>query len=311
MDTKHPRRLPSLNGLLTFEAVARHQSVTRAAEELSVTQTAVSHQIRRLEAELDLRLFVRRPRRMVLTEAAQEYLPAVRDAFDALRAATEDLARHREGGTLTISTVPSFANRWLVPRLAAFQQLHPGIDLRIAASVDLVDFARDGVDGAIRYGSGEWPGLDVHHLFTEELFPVCSPALLEGSPRLRTPRDLKHHTLLHVTSQVDSWQRWLEAAGVRGVEHRRGLYFEAGYLAIQAAVAGAGVAVGRTATVADDLAAGRLVAPFDVRTRRRAYYFVAPKTLAGAPKIVRFREWLLAQAREATDPAEDVESTQR
>lgn len=305
MNRAPPRRLPSLNGLRAFEAVARHQSVTRAAEELNVTQTAVSHQLRHLEAELGMRLFVRRPRKMVLTEAGQVYLPTVRDAFEALRAATETLAVHREEGTLTVSTVPSFAHRWLVPRLATFQQAHPKIDLRIAASTDLVDFARDGIDAAIRYGSGRWPGLEVHHLFTEELFPVCSPSLLDGSPKLRTPRDLRHHTLLHVTPYSDSWQRWLEAAGVRGVEPRRGLYFESGHLAIQAAVEGLGVAIGRTASATDDLLAGRLVAPFDVRTRRRAYYFVAPETIAGTPKIVRFREWLIGQVCEANKGAAD------
>ena len=174
-------RLPSLNGLRAFEAAARHLSFTAAATELNVTQTAISHQIRRLEEELGIRLFVRQNRSLALTPEARDYLPGIRAAFNDLRLATDRLTRKDNDHVLTVSTLASLAAKWLLPRLSMFQQAHPGIDVRITTSTGLVDFQRDGVDAAIRYGRGQWPGLRADWLMADELFPVCSPAAVSHS----------------------------------------------------------------------------------------------------------------------------------
>ncbi|MEN3348000.1 MAG: LysR family transcriptional regulator, glycine cleavage system transcriptional activator, partial [Bradyrhizobium sp.] len=208
-------RLPSLNGLRAFEAAARHLSFTLAASELNVTQTAISHQIRRLEEELGIRLFVRQNRALTLTPEARDYLPGVRAAFNDLRLATDRLLRKDDDKVLTVSTLASLAAKWLLPRLTDFQEHHPGIDVRITTSTSLVDFQRDNVDAAIRYGRGQWPGLRSDWLMADRLFPVCSPALLTGGRPLRKPEDLAGHVLLHTSSGYDDdWRLWLTAAGL-------------------------------------------------------------------------------------------------
>src|SRR3984957_13187869 len=189
--------LPSLNGLRAFEAAARLMSFTHAAAELNVTQTAISHQIRRLEDQLGTRLFIRRNRALALTREAEEYLPSVRAAFEDLRRATARLLRTGHEGRLTVSTTASLATKWLVSRVAAFQDANPGLEVRISTSTHLVDFQREEVDIAVRYGLGVWPGLRAHWLMAERLFPVCSPALLNRATPLRRPEDLANHTLLH------------------------------------------------------------------------------------------------------------------
>ena len=288
------RWLPSLNGLRAFEAAARHQSFTRAAEELNVTQTAVSHQIRTLEERLGLKLFDRHGRALRLTEAAENYLPSVRSAFDQLHDATERLIRRDGDATLTVSTLTSFAAKWLVPRLGGFQDLHPEISIHITTSRVSVDFDRDDVDVAIRYGRGDWPGLRVDRLIGEDIFPVCSPKLLDGPHPLGRPDDLASHTLLHVVGFREDWQVWLTAANVDGVDPSSGLRFDLIVNALQAAIDGLGVALGRTALVEGDLAAGHLVAPFDISLPiEAAYYVVAPEQTADRPKIKAFREWLI------------------
>ena len=196
-------RLPSLNGLRAFEAAARHLSFTQAASELNVTQTAISHQIKRLEEELGVRLFIRQNRSLALTAEAQDYLPGIRAAFNDLRLATDRLLRKEDDHVLTVSTLASLAAKWLLPRLTAFQEAHHGIDVRITTSTNLVDFQRDKVDAAIRYGRGQWAGLRADWLMADELFPVCSPALLKGNKPLKCPEDLRDHVLLH-TSNANS-----------------------------------------------------------------------------------------------------------
>src|ERR1700726_1709263 len=192
-------RLPSLNGLRAFEAAARHLSFTQAAAELNVTQTAVSHQIRRLEEELGTRLFVRRNRALALTPEAKDYLPGVRAAFNDLRLATERVLRRDNDRVLTVSTLASLAAKWLLPRLSAFQEAYPGIDVRITTSTSLVDFKGGDVDAAIRFGRAPWPGVRADWLMAAELSPVCSPALPPGDKPLRCPQALAHQTLLHST----------------------------------------------------------------------------------------------------------------
>src|SRR3981081_1578886 len=210
-------RLPSLNGLRAFEAAARHLSFTQAASELNVTQTAISHQIKRLEEELGIRLFVRQNHALSLTPEAKEYLPGIRAAFNDLRLATDRLLRRDDDHVLTVSTLASLAAKWLLPRLSAFQEAQPGIDVHITTSTSLVDFKSGDVDAAIRYGRGHWPGLRTDWLMADELFPVCSPALLTGDKPLRCPQDLANRTLLHTSGGYDDdWRLWVPPAGLPG-----------------------------------------------------------------------------------------------
>jgi LysR family transcriptional regulator, glycine cleavage system transcriptional activator len=305
------RPLPPLNALRAFEAAARHLSFTRAAQELNVTQTAISHQIKALEERLGVPLFRRLPRGLLLTEAAQRYAPALRAAFAQIAAATEELSASDAGGALNLSTVPSFAAKWLVPRLGRFRAAHPEIDLRISASLRLVDLEREDFDAAIRMGRGGYRGLRTDALFGEVMFPVCAPHLLAGPKPLQRPEDLRQHVLLHdvdVTSSAfaavpQAWRLWLERAGVRGIDVERGPVFEDSAMLLDAAAEGQGVALGRSALVAADLAAGRLVKPFDISLPfELTYYLVCPEATADRPKIAAFRAWLLAEAKEQDVP---------
>jgi LysR family glycine cleavage system transcriptional activator len=292
------RRLPSLNALKAFEAAARHESFTKAADELSVTQGAVSHQVKALEAELGLRLFNRERQRLVITDSGRGYLEVVRDAFDRLALGTHRLLQTQKAGVLTVTTSPNFAGKWLVHRLGRFVDAHPDIDLRVSASKEHIDFAREDVDVAIRHGDGHWPGLSVTRLCAEELFPVCSPKLVRGRGALRSPADLGRHTLLHVNDRRD-WSQWLEAMDVTAADVNRGPIFNQASMAIDAAIDGQGIALARTALAAWDLGAGRLVRPLALALKASyAYWIVCPKSTADLPKILTFRDWLLAEAKE-------------
>jgi len=290
-------RLPSLNGLRAFEAAARHLSFTAAAAELNVTQTAISHQIKRLEEELGIPLFVRQNRALALTPQARDYLPGIRAAFNDLRLATDRLRRRDDDRVLTVSTLASLASKWLLPKLPAFQAAHPEIDVHITTSTSMVDFKSGEVDAAIRYGRGRWAGLRADWLTADQLFPVCSPALLTGEHPLREPADLAHYTLLHSSAGYDDdWRLWLTAAGLPAdISKQPGLTFDMIFMTLQAAIDGIGVAIGRTTYVEGDLAKGRLIKPFDISLPADAgFYLVAPETAAQTPKLVAFRDWLLA-----------------
>jgi LysR family glycine cleavage system transcriptional activator len=291
-------RLPSLNGLRAFEAAARHLSFTQAATELNVTQTAISHQIRRLEDELGIKLFVREKRSLTLTPQARNYLPGVRAAFQDLRLATDRLRRRENDNVLTVSTLASFAAKWLLPRLNGFQDIAPGIDVRITTSTELIDFRDGDVDAAIRYGHGQWPGLRADWLMADEIFPVCSPALLQGPHKLETPEDLVHHTLLHTGGGMsDDWRLWLTAAGLE-LPRSHGVSFDLTFVTLQAAIDGMGVAIGRTSYVEDDIAKGRLVVPFKIALPADAgFYLVTPQERSHSPKLDAFRAWLIEAAR--------------
>ncbi|MHB2247761.1 transcriptional regulator GcvA [Pseudomonas fitomaticsae] len=288
-------RLPSLNGLRAFECAARHLSFTRAAEELNVTQTAISHQIRRLEDELGVRLFMRLKDGLALTEEGNAYLPGIRSAFLELRYSTEKLLESSNNSVLTISTLVSVASKWLLPRLPSFREAHPQIDVRISASTELVDFRKGGIDAAIRYGDGNWPGLRADWLMSDEIFPVCSPRLLTGDKPLKTPADLAHHPLLQVSGlTANDWNDWLHAAGQPPLKAKGSrLTFDLAMMAVQSAIDGQGVCIGRSTYVDDDLRAGRLVAPFDLRLKSDSgFYLVTPHDQAESKKIVAFRGWL-------------------
>ena len=294
------RRLPPLNALRAFEAAARHLSFTKAAEELFVTQAAISHQVKALEAALDLQLFRRLNRRLMLTDAGQLYLPALTEAFDAIDTATARLRADENAGRLVVSVANSLAAKWLLPRLPRFRERHPEIEVEISAADRLVDFGRDNVDMAIRYGLGRYPGLRVDPLMKDTNFPVCSPGLLAGPVPLREPGDLRRHSLLHddvSTFDAPDWSKWLAAVGVTGVRADRGQRYSHSSLVIQAAIDGQGVALGRSTLVALDLEAGRLVQPFGPALPSvYACYVVSPPATAERPKIKAFREWLLDEA---------------
>ena len=294
------RRLPPLGGVRAFEAAGRRRSFTRAADELHVTQAAISHQVRQLEDWLGVPLFHRRNRAVDLTEAGQDYLAAASLALDVLGQATARLIEREAAGILTVSVLPSFAARWLVPRLGDFRLRHPEIDVRIAARNELADFARDDVDVAIRYGAGGWPDVAAIRFLEEELFPVCSPRLLEGELALRTPADLRRHVLLHDDSRED-WRNWLLLAGVRDVDPTRGPMISDASMVLQAAIEGQGVALARSGLSAAELAAGRLVRPFPQALKARfAYFLVAPERTMERPKVRAFVDWVLASVGSGT-----------
>jgi len=302
------RDLPPLNALRFFEAAARHLSFTRAAEELHVTQAAISHQMKALETHLGVRLFRRLPRRLLLTEEGQRLLPVVHDAFDRIAHTARRLAKEGESGPLIVMLRPYFAARWLSPRLSQFWERHPDIDLRLHHSIDpVVDFERERVDMAVRWGRGEWPGVEVELLLPVRVTPVCSPKLLRGPHPLRRPADLRHHTLLHEES-YDLWAKWLAAAGVHDLE-ARGPIIDDTNVRTQAAIDGQGVTFGALSLLADDLATGRLVAPFPLTLDDLAYYIVYPPGALARPKVKVFRDWLLEEA--ARHRAADTPLTSR
>ena len=297
------RRLPPLNALRAFEAAARHLSVSAAAGELHVTPAAISHQVKALEAWLGVQLFRRLNRQVLLTDAGQTCLRGLRDGFDRLAATVEKVRAQSIEGPITITAATSFASKWLVPRLDRFRNSHPDIDVRLDANTALTDFDRDSVDLGIRYGRGPYPGLRCDRLLAESVFPVCSPKLMRGVRALRRPRDLVHHTLLHIDMPVmgetePTWEMWLRAAGVREVDWTRGPHFSVSSMAIEMAIAGQGVVLGSDVLCAADLAARRLVRPFAVGLPLDfAYWIVSPAATADRPKVAAFRSWLLAEAQ--------------
>ena len=299
-----PRRLPPLNAIRAFEAAGRHLSFTRAAGELHVTQAAISHQVRALEEWGGVPLFDRGGRGaggLGLTPAGRALLPPAGEALDILDHAARVLTGGDQGRTLNVTTMGSFAAAWLVPRMRDFRERNPGITLRIETNDEVADFVRDDIDVGIRYGRGNWPGLHAERLFEEDIFPVCSPALLEGADPLRRPEDLARHTLLHDDMSVN-WEAWLRAAGIEGVDASAGPWFRQSHLVSQAAIAGDGVALGRSAIVADALADGRLVRPFRLRLPAEyAYYFICLPGALERPAVRAFRDWLVAEAAARED----------
>jgi LysR family transcriptional regulator, glycine cleavage system transcriptional activator len=291
-----PRRLPPLNALPSFEAAARYLSFSKAADELHVTHGAVSRAIRNLEDHLGVQLMIRATRSVRLTPIGASYAAEIRDVLEHLGAATS-AATGQSSGIVSVSTIDSFAARWLMPRLFRFRRDHGDIDVRVATSERLADFVSDGIDIAIRCGGGQYPGLSAELLMKEDHFPVCSPKLLKGRYPLRTPADLARHTLLHDVFTVD-WAIWLHGAGIGNVDPHRGPTFLSSDHAIQAAIQGEGVVLGRSALVADDLAAGSLVRPFEFSLPAGfAYYVVYPPRALQRPAVKTFRDWLMAEIR--------------
>ena len=297
------RRLPPLNALRAFEVAARHLSFTKAAAELHVTPAAVSHQVKALEEWLAIPLFRRLNREVVLTEAGQTYYPGLREGFDRLAGATARVTVRDETGELRVSCSSSFAAKWLVPRLHRLRAAHADIDVLLSTSDHLVDFSLERMDVGLRFGAGRYPDLEVIRLMETDVFPVCAPALVDREPPLRQPADLARHTLLHddfdtpLTESTVTWAMWLRAAGVDGVDASRGPSFTESSMVLLAAIDGQGVALSRGTLAAGDLAAGRLVKPFDLALPSSwAYFLVYPPAYRDRPKIAAFRAWLLAEA---------------
>jgi len=290
------RRLPPLNALRAFESAARSESFTRAAEELCVTQAAVSQQVKALEATLGIKLFNRERQRLVITSAGREYLAVIRDALDRIAVGTERVVQRQSSGKLTVSTSPDFAAKWLVYRLSRFAEAYPGTELRVFATMQHVDFVREEIDLAVRHGDGTWVGLDAARLCSERLFPVRSPKLVSGRNRLVKPSDIIRFPILHLEDSK-AWSRWFDAAGVTDADVSHGPVFNRASMLIDAAVDGQGVALARTTLAAWDLINGRLVRPFAISLRvSNAYWIVCPKATTTLPKIVTVRDWLLAEA---------------
>jgi LysR family glycine cleavage system transcriptional activator len=291
-------RLP-LNALRTFEAAARHQSFLKAADELAVTPGAVSRQIKALETELGLRLFERFNRAVRLTPAGERLAEGVRQGLAAMSAAVGE-AQGARAGPLAVSVMHSLAARWLAPRIHDFHQRYPGIQVFIAASDLPADLVRDRIDVALRYGIGPYPGFAATRLIATRMFPVCSPRLLESQP-LKAPKDLANALLLsdvNVTPTEPTWVHWLTAAGAPEVDASQGLQFSNTYLAIEAALAGRGVALAQEAMVVDELAAGRLVRPFEQSVPGpHSHWILTLPEKAELPAVRRFRSWLIEQAR--------------
>jgi len=289
------KRLPPLNALRVFDAAARHLSFTRAADELFVTQAAVSHQIKSLEDFLGLKLFRRRNRSLLLTEEGQSYFQDIKEIFSQLTEATRKLQSRSAKGALTVSLLPSFAIQWLVPRLSSFNSAYPGIDVRIQAVDREVDKLADDVDVAIFYGRGNWPGLRVEKLYAEYLLPVSSPLLRTGDKPIKTPEDLAKHTLLHDASRRD-WQTYTRQLGLN-LNVQQGPIFSHSAMVLQAAIHGQGVALANNVMAQSEIEAGRLACPFnDVLVSKNAFYLVCHDSQAELGKIAAFRQWILAKA---------------
>ena len=310
-------RLPPLNALRVFEAAARHLSFKDAANELSITQAAVSHQIKSLEDYLGVQLFKRAGRGVQLTEAARAALPRLRDGFDALAAAVETIQVRADETDLQITAPPVFTARWLMPRLIDFQKKEPKIDVRVVGSSKMVDAGaldsaalvssldlRSDTSGVeIHLGAGDYPGYRADRLFGVSTVAVASPELVKGTPPINEPADLARHTLLHddamdLVAQGHAWQKWLEMAGVsEKVDGTRGPHFSSNILSLEAASQKLGIALALRPLVDADIASGRLCAPFKVELKpRSAYYLVCPEVIAQRPAVVAFRKWLLKQA---------------
>ncbi|MBU0654945.1 MAG: transcriptional regulator GcvA [Gammaproteobacteria bacterium] len=310
------QQLPPLNALRAFEAVTRHLSFTRAAEELNVTRAAISHQIKYLEDFLGLTLIERKSRRLVLTGGAEAALPKLRAGFDSLAEAVSLMRGARPAESITVWTAPSFASKWLVPRLHRFSQHHPDIDMQISSDASLVDadfplekksmesfFLQHGIDVIIRFGSSRLSSVREEKLFPVMVVPLCSPELVSDShPHpLKKPEDLVFHTLLHDdTAYVGrpDWSMWLELQGIEGVKANRGLHFNHVALALDAAVDGQGVLLSLNHLAQLDIEAGKLCIPFDLpMPLEQAYYVMRPQTVeANQPAVEAFVDWLKAEA---------------
>lgn len=316
------RSLP-LNGLRAFEAAARHGSFKQAADELFVTPTAVSHQIKALEDSLGVQLFHRRTRALALTADGEAILPKVSEGLKCLKAAVDFRRAAPEVTILSVTAPPTFAARWLVPRLATFNQAHPEVELHLSSSFTMIDAAKrsprapvdvvdtdSGTSISVRFGYGHYQDCRVDHIFAADYYPMCSPSLLRSKRPLRVPQDLRWHVLLHDETIPDeairpTWEKWVKVAGASGVKPHHGPRFRDVSLALEAACDGQGLVLAMEPVARREIEAGRLVIPFATPLRAHlAFYLVAPLAVAEQLAVVAFRDWVLGEAaKEPTRPA--------
>lgn len=292
------RKIPSTQALLAFEAAAHRGSFTLAAQDLSVSQSAVSHQILGLEQDLDVSLFLRLPRQLELTDAGRSLLARVSPALDSLEAAMLDLVSSKgEGGTLELGVVPTFATKWLIPRMPSFLKAHPHVTLNLATRLQPFDFSLTGLDAAIHYGRPDWPGTESEYLMGEDSVVVCSPALMKKR-QLRRPADVLKFTLIHQSTRPHAWRDWFQLAGIDDAQGAgTGPKYELFSMIAQAVKAGLGLAVLPRFLVADDIADGTLAVPFDLSLSSDfAYYLVWPSQKTSWRPLVQLRGWLREQA---------------
>jgi LysR family transcriptional regulator, glycine cleavage system transcriptional activator len=286
-------QLPPLNPLRAFEAAARNMSILLAADEMNVTPSAVSHQIRVLERALAVDLFLRLHRKIQLTAVGERYYMAVSPLMRQLCNATDQISPRRAPHVLHICGYSTFTMRWLIPRLIHFHGRHPDIQVRVRTSMEDIDFSRSNFDGAIRSGQdGDWPGLRAIYLAPIRFVPVCSPRLLMGSAKIRTPEDLSRYVLLHSLARPDAWRRWLAHVSLKSIDPERGIMFDNSGLCYQAALEGLGVAIAQDALIQEELNSGSLIKLFDgALDEGEAYYFVTPKATRSR-LLEPFEEWL-------------------
>ncbi len=289
-------RIPSLNALRAFAVAGAHLNLHAAAAELFVTPSALSHQIRNLEQQLDIKLFIRGRQGLTLTPTGKALHPQVSAAFNQLREAVHSIKPQHHSGTITVSMLSTFAMRWFIPRLYRFQQKNPDIKIRISTSIELIDFEQEDVDCAIRSGQGAWPGTHALRLLDEQFTPVCSPSLPTGDMPLNQPSDLARHTLLHSRLRPEDWQTWLNAEGLDNLQPRQDQEFETRNFAIAAAIRGLGVAIIDPLLVQEELKDRRLIQPFThTLPTTSAYYLVWP-TRGESEELAAFRTWLIKEA---------------
>jgi LysR family transcriptional regulator, glycine cleavage system transcriptional activator len=301
-------QFPGLRSLRAFNAAARHLSFTKAADEMGVTPAAISHQIKELEDQIGVALFTRTSRSMTLTREGEILSAAAAESLDTLSRAVKRIKRLENRKVLKVSASPSIAAKWLVPRLDRFLDQSPGAEVRVDVSTTALDFERDDVDIAIRFGQGRYPGLKSDLLFTDKIFPVCSPRIITKEKPLAQPKDLLRHTLIHLEYEAQgvvwpNWKMWMLAAGITDFDDKRGMHFGQTSLTVQAAIDGHGVALGDSNLVADDIAEGRLVKPFELSLRapsQFAYHVVSPMDTTQNPLVEAFRQWALSEAKETT-----------
>jgi len=295
--------MPSLNALRSFEAAARHSSFRNAADELCVSVSAISHQIKQLEHYLDLDLFIRKTRSVELTKAGKLYYPILRDAFDKIAEGTQMILKPQRADVLTLQLYSSFAIRWLIPRLPTFHKKHPEINVRLNTAQTDVDFEHTDVDACVMIGNRKPNGLNYTYLFTSELFPVCSPSLLKGDTPLDSPSDISKHTIFQVYPSEHDWYYWLEKTGITNVNPESGLQFDNYDHSITTAIQGMGIALGMQPYVVRELDSGILVEPFpDLRIKNHGnWYYVYRQEKAELSKVTTFESWLQEEISKDSD----------